>query len=171
MTTSMRRFGSAIFITCVACSCSRAVLAQEKTPFPALSDKRVYVEGVAAKPFQSLEEQINQLERSSPQTYYAVVVKYAGPGEKAAIRYAEDLFARWRTPDQKSGRSIDPDRSVLIVLAVDNNQVAVHPGALLRSRFGLSTTVARDLIQRVFIEQYAEYGKYPEGLAALLNEI
>jgi hypothetical protein len=120
--------------------------------------------------YRSLETQINQLERSSPQTYYVVVVKGAGPGGNATLRYAEELFELWIKQAAKSRRSFDRDRSVLTVLAVDNKQVAVHPGALLRSRFGLSSAkVTRDLIQRVFIDQYAIDGKYPEGLAALLN--
>ena len=69
-----------------------------------------------------------------------------------------------------SSRNFDADRSVIIVLAIDNKQVAVHPGALLRSRFGLSATkIKRDLIDKVFIDEYGLKGKFPEGLAALVN--
>jgi hypothetical protein len=171
MTTSIGRFGWAILFACAGFSWPSAALAQEKTPFPVLSDKRLYVAGVPLDRYRALEAQINQLERSSPQTYYVVVVKGAGSEEKATtIRYAEELFELWSNQAAKSRRSFNRDRSVLIVLAVDNKQVAVHPGALLRSRFGLnSTKVARDLIQNVFIDQYAVYRNYPEGLAALLN--
>ncbi len=56
------------------------------------------------------------------------------------------------------------------MLAIDNKQVAVHPGALLRTRFGLNATkIERDLIDKVFIDEYALKGKFPEGLAALVN--
>ena len=73
--------------------------------------------------FQRSKSQINQLERSSPQTYYVVVVKGTGPGgEDAATDYAEELFDHWRSQAAKSRRSFDADRSILIVLAVDNKQ-------------------------------------------------
>ena len=65
-------------------------LAQEKTPFPPLSDKRVYVSGVPDR-YQSLAAQINQLKRSSPQTYYVVVVKEPAPA-RATTDYAKELF-------------------------------------------------------------------------------
>ena len=86
----MRRFGWVSLLAFLGISWHSTVLAQEKTPFPALSDKRVYVAGVPDR-YQSLEAQIKQLERSSPQTYYVVVVKGAGRGENAATRYAEEL--------------------------------------------------------------------------------
>ena len=130
-------------------------LAQEKTPFPALGDKRVYVSGVPDR-YQSLSAQINQLERSSPQTYYVVVVKGTGPGAAATTDYAKELFNAWRKEAAPSGRSFDADKSVLIVLAVDNKQVAVDLGARLKSQFGLNEAlIKRDLIDKVFIEGYA----------------
>ena len=99
----MRWFGWIILSACVGFSWHSTAIAQEKTPFPALSDKRVYVAGVPDR-YQSLEAQIKQLERSSPQTYYVVVVKGAGPGEKAATRYAKDLLKHWRSqaPDERA---------------------------------------------------------------------
>ena len=130
----------------------------------------MYVAGVPDR-YQALEAQIKQLERSSPQTYYVVVVKRTGRGEKAATRYAEELLEHWRTQAARSRRSFETDRSVLIVLDVDNQQIAVQPGARLQSnRIGLDVAkVERDLIQKVFIKGYANEEAYPEGLAALLN--
>ena len=165
----MRRFGWATLFAALALSWAENGHAQEKTPFPSLSDKRVYVSGVPDK-YPGLATQINQLERSSPQTYYVVVVKGTGPGKDATVSYAEDLFKHWRTQAAASSRHFDADRSVIFVLAVDNKQVAVHPGALLRTRFGLGATkIERDLIEKVFIDGYALKDKYPEGLAALVN--
>ena len=128
MTISTRRFGWAIVIACVGLPWHSSAIAQEKTPFPALSDKRVYVAGVPDR-YQALEPQIKGLERSSPQTYYVVVVKRSGDGEKAATRYAEELLEHWRTQAARSRRSFETDRAVLIVLDVDNHQIAVRPGA------------------------------------------
>jgi uncharacterized membrane protein YgcG len=171
MTTSTRRFGWAIvFVAYVGLPWHSTAIAQEKTPFPALSDKRVYVAGVPDR-YQALEAQIKKLEQSSPQTYYVVVVKRTGDGKKAATRYAEELLDHWRNQAAKSRRSFETDRAVLIVLDVDNHQIAVRPGARLQSdRIGLDAAkVERDLIQKVFIKGYAEAEAYPEGLAALLN--
>ena len=146
------------------------ISAQEKTPFPTLSDRHVYVSGVPDR-YSAIEAQINQLERSSPQTYYVVIVKQVGPGPEAAIKYAEDLFSLWRSQAAKSRRSFDADRTILIVLAVDNKKIAVHPGAMLQNQFGLTRAkIERDLIRDVFIP-YAEKDQYEEGLSALLSGI
>ncbi len=168
MMTFTRSIGWAGFFAGLALSWGSAARAQDRTPFPALSDKHVYVSGVPDR-YRALESQINQLERSSPQTYYVAVVKKAGSGPKAATHYAEELFDLWRSQAAKSGRDFDADRSILIVLAVDNSQIAVHPGALLRNQFGLTPArIERDLIRDVFIP-FAEKEQYPEGLAALIS--
>jgi hypothetical protein len=167
MTISTRRFGWAGLFASLALSWCSTSFAQEKTPFPTLSDKHVYVSGVPDR-YQALEAQINQLERSSPQTYYVVVVKDAGAGPRAAIQYAEELFGRWRSEAAKSRRSFDADRSILIVLDVGNKKIAVHPGPVLRDQFGLTAAkIERDLIRGEFIG-FAKKGQYQEGLAALL---
>ena len=168
MITITRRMGWAGFFAGLALSWGSTALAQERTPFPAFSDKHVYVSGVPDR-YQAIESQINQLERSSPQTYYVVVVKKAGSGPKAAIQYAEELFDRWRSEAARSRRAFNADRSILIVLAVDDSQIAVHPGAVLRNQFGLTPArIERELIRDVFIP-FAKKEQYPEGLAALIS--
>jgi TPM domain len=167
MMISTRRFGWAGFFAGLALFWCCTSLAQEKTPFPTLSDKHVYVSGVPDH-YKALEAQINQLERSSPQTYYVVVVKNVGPGARAAVQYAEELFDRWSSEAARSRRSFNADKSILIVLAVDNQKIAVRPGAVLQSQFGLTAAkIERDLIRGEFIG-FAEKGQYQEGLAALL---
>ena len=167
MITSTQWFGSAGLFASLVLSWVSTALAQEKTPFPTLGDKHVYVAGVPDQ-FRALETQINELERSSPQTYYVVVIKQAGPGPKAAIQYAEELFDRWRSQAAKEGRPFDADRSILVVLAVDNQRIAVHPGASCATQFGLTPArIERELIKDVFIP-YAKKDQYSEGLGALL---
>jgi hypothetical protein len=145
-----------------------AVHAQEKIPFPSLSDKRVYVVDVPDR-YQGLAEQINRLERTSPQTYYVVVMKSTGAGGSATREYAEQLFDRWRTEAARSRRAFDADRSVLIVVALETRQVALHPGAVLASQFGLTAEpIESELISRAFIGP-AKEGKFPEAISALLN--
>jgi TPM domain len=169
MITSMRRFGWAGLFAGLALSWGSISPAQERTLFPTLGKEHVYVSGVPNQ-YGALEAQINRLERSSPQTYYVVVVKKSGEGKTAATGYAKELFAHWSSQAAKTRQSFDPDRSVLVVLDVDNKQIAVHTGALLASRFGLNEAkIKSDLIDGVFMD-YAVKNQYPEGLAALLNE-
>ena len=167
MMIMIRRFGRAVLIAGLVFAMISTVHAQEKTPFPTLSDKRVYVSGVPDR-YQALEAHINRLERSSPQTYYVVVVKSTGSGAKATTTYAQDLFKHWVRQAASSRRSFDSDRSVLIVLGVDNEQIAIHPGALLSKRYGMHAEMV-DVIQKTFIP-FARKQQYPEGLAALLND-
>ena len=100
---------------------------ESPTPFPALTDQRVYVIGVPDR-YQGLADQIKRLERSSPQSYYVVVVKSTGRAQNATSRYARELFDDWRSQASRSGRSFDAERSVIIVTGLENKQVAVHPG-------------------------------------------
>ena len=98
-----------------------------------------------------------------------MVVKSTGRAQNATSRYARELFDDWQSQASRSGRSFDAERSVIIVTGLENKQVAVHPGATLRNRFGLSArTVEGELIQRIFIP-LAEEGKYPEAISALLD--
>ncbi len=53
--------------------------AQERTPLPGYTGVRVIALGVPDT-FQDLKAQITRLEKSSPQSYYVVVVKSAGSG-------------------------------------------------------------------------------------------
>jgi len=168
MLTSLFRFGRPAVIAGLVLSMGSAALAQEKTPFPPLSDQRVYVAGVPDR-YDGLAGQIKRLERSSPQTYYVVVVKSTGRGQSATFQYAEDLFDAWQSQASKRGRSFDAERSVVIVVALDNRQVALHSGAALRNRFGLhAATVERELIPAAFIP-LAKDEKYPEAIASLLD--
>ncbi len=77
-----------------------------------------------ADSFDGLESQIAKLERSSPQTYYVVVVRSSGTGTKATKDYVEELHDAWRKQTSQSGRSFDVERSVIIVAALENKQIA-----------------------------------------------
>jgi len=168
LTSMLLRLGRPAIIAGVVLSIGSAARAQEKTPFPPLSDQRVYVAGVPDQ-YAGLADRIKRLERSSPQTYYVVVVKSTGPGGSATKDYADELFATWRSEASRRGLSFDPERSVITVVALQRHQVAVRPGAKLRTELGLhAATVERELINDVFIP-LAKQDKYPEAIAALLN--
>ena len=143
--------------------------AQERTPIPEYTGDRVYIKDVPGS-YQSLKETIKQLERSSPQSYFVVVVRSAGPGPDSATRYVEELSDTWSKQARAKGLKLDPERSVITLVAIDDRKVAVHPGSFLRERAGLRKGTVDAMIEQSFIP-LAREGKYPEAVASLLAMI
>ena len=81
--------------------------AQERTPLPEYTGDRVYVKDVPGS-YQSLNETIKQLERSSPQSYFVVVVRSAGPEPDAATRYVDELSDTWSKQARDKGSEARP---------------------------------------------------------------
>ena len=167
MMTSILRFGRVSAFGASIFLFSHSVHAQERAPIPLFTGERVIVAGVPDR-YESLAAQIARLEKSSPQSYYVVVVKSSGTGRAATRAFADELVDVWSTQRAKRGRSFDADRSVVIVVALENEQVAIKPGAVLRSRFGLhAERVERDLLP-VFLPLAVEK-RYVEAISALLD--
>jgi hypothetical protein len=146
--------------------------AQERTPIPDFTGKRVIVAGVPDH-YDAIASQIARLEKGSPQTqtYFVVIVASTGSGPSATRDYADQLFGKWRT--QGSGRrpSFDAKRSVIIVADLENRRVAVKPGDVLRTRFGLhGDRVESDLInvKGGFLD-LAREGRLAEAISWLLD--
>ncbi len=145
-----------------------AASAQEATPLPAYTGDRVYVKDVPNH-YESVAKTIKDLERQSPQSYFVVVVKSSGAGPNATRDYLDRLYDAWRAEAETKDLKLDPERSVVVVAALDNRQVAVHPGTLLRDRFGLrGSTIDAEIVQRAFIP-LARANDYPGALNALLT--
>ena len=143
--------------------------AQERTPIPEYTGDRVYIKDVPGS-YQSLKETIKQLERSSPQSYFVVVVRSAGPGPDSATRYVDELSDTWSKQARAKGLKLDPERSVITLVAIDDRKVAVHPGSFLSERAGLRKRTVDAMIDQSFIP-LAREGKYPEAVASLLAMI
>ncbi|MDR3617888.1 MAG: TPM domain-containing protein, partial [Paludisphaera borealis] len=142
--------------------------AQEATPLPVYTGARLYVKDVPDH-YESVARTIKDLERQSPQSYFVVVVKSSGAGQHATRDYLDRLYDSWRRDAKAKNLKLDPERSVVVVAALDNRQVAVHPGSLLRDRFGLKgTTIDGEIVQRAFIP-LARENDYPGALSALLT--
>jgi TPM domain len=143
--------------------------AQERTPIPEYTGDRVYIKDVPGS-YQSLNETIKQLERSSPQSYFVVVVRSAGPGPDSATRYVEELSDTWSNQARAKALKLDPERSVITLVAIGDKRVAVHTGSFLREHARLQKGTVEALIDQAFIP-LALKGKYPEGIASLLARI
>ena len=146
------------------------VLAQQKTPIPAFTGERVVVADVPDR-YGVLVDQIKQLEKTSPQSYYVVVVKSTGTGPEATRLYADELFENWQRQRANRGQSFDPKRSVIIVVALENQQVAVKTGTYIREELGLhAERVERDLLKAKggFLD-LAKENRYTDAIANLLT--
>ncbi len=115
--------------------------------------------------------QIAGLEKSSRQTYYVAIVRSSGPGTSDEIKYVDSLYETWHDQAKARGLSLDPQRSVVVLVDLENRKIAVHPGTALRDLGLHRDVIQRDLVGRssTFIK-LAKQEKYPEAIAALLQE-
>ncbi len=145
--------------------------AQEKAPIPAFDGSRVYRGAGIPDRYQSVAQQIERLEKAATPTYYVVVLRSSGPkDDRSATRdYVNALAEAWRGQAAARRLRFDPERSVIVVVAIENHQVAVHTGQAL-SKLGLSgDAIVRDLIEPSRFYDLAKAGQYPEAISALLD--
>ena len=148
----------------------RASEAQVRAPIPELTSERVYVIGVDDA-YRSLRDEIAQLERASPQTYYVVILRSAGPGRRATRDYLEALVGRWEDQARQERLKFDRRRSVIIVVDIENKKIIVSGGEELRERYGFRDPyIERDLLSQHFYP-YARAGDYAQGLRELVAQI
>jgi uncharacterized membrane protein YgcG len=161
---------SAIGALFVCLSGAAVLLAQSSAPFPKFTGQHVYAEGIPDT-YDSVRAAIDEIQKSSPQSYYVVVVRSTGAGAWATRDYVDALYQQWRNQPAPGNLGLDPNRSVLIALAIENRQLAVHMGTQLQSEYGLSgQTIDRKLVTPVFVP-HAKAGNYAEGLVALIRAI
>ena len=146
-------------------------LAAQGTPHPEFTGQRVYVHGTEDVYSAALRETILRVEKRSPRTYYAVVVKSSGRGQFATRNYIDALWPRWLAAARRSNLPLDPSRSVVVLLALDNRQLSVHGGTVLQSEYGLrGQTIDREIVRPHFIP-HAKAGDYLTGMTVLIGEI
>jgi hypothetical protein len=139
--------------------------------FPAFTGERVYVVGVPDTGYGDLLPLIRQVEARAPETYYLVVVDSAGSGPWATRDYVDTLWERWRAEARRSNRRLDPERSVIVVLAVGSRQISLHPGADLQERLGFrGEAIDREVVRPVFVPAARSRGPFA-GLQALIPAI
>ena len=146
---------------CLLAGLTLPAIAQEKSPFPEYTGDRVYVKDVPGS-YQSLTQAIKEIERVSPQTYFAVVVPSVGSGPDAATAYVDELYNTWIKQAEAKGLKLDPERSVIVLVATGSRRVAVHVGSLLKDRFGLVKETAQRTHQPS-LRPTGEAGQLPRG--------
>ena len=144
--------------------------ADPPTPFPEFTGGRLYVAGVPDV-YGAVTTTIAETERTSPQTYYVVVVRTSGSGTQATRNYTDALYQEWVTQAAERKLTFDPERSVLIVLALDNRQLSIHAGSRLLSEYGLTgQKIDSEIVAPSFIP-FAKTGNYADGLTALIPKV
>lgn len=165
-----RLSGMLLTILCVVASVD-ARTACGQSEMPEFTGERVTFSGVDSAAWQSLPAVITDLESTGKQTYYVVVVQSTGDGPTATRDYTDRLYEHWVQQATRNNLPLDTERSVLVVLAIQNRQLSVHAGQTLLQTHGLnSQTIDQQLVQPHFIP-FAKAGNYPEGVRILLTRI
>ena len=104
-------------------------------------------------------------------TCYLIVVKSSGTGLTATRDYTDRLYEEWTQQSIRSSLPFDQQRSIVIVLAMENRQLSVHAGqALLQSSDLTAQTIDQKLVAPHFIP-FAKAGNYPDGVKSLLSHM
>ncbi len=120
--------------------------------------------------YQAVRDRLAALEQTATPGYYVVVLRSSGARSPTATRdYANVLFDTWRTQAEADRRPFDADHSVLVVVALDNHQVAVHTGEAFKALGLKGATIDRELIEDSHFADLARAEKYPEAIVALLD--
>ena len=96
--------------------------ARAADPFPEFTGDNLYLSGVAPEPWQGLKDFIQKTHANSQQSYYVVVVNSTGKGARATPDYTGRLYQQWKRTSAVRTLPLDPTRSVLIVLGIQNRQ-------------------------------------------------
>ncbi len=148
-----------------------ARMACGQSEMPEFTGERLTFSDVDSAAWQSLSAIIADLEKTGTQTYYVVVVQSSGDGPTATRDYNNRLYEHWMQQAARNSLPLDTQRSVLLVLAIQNRQLSVHAGQTLLQSYGMNAqTIDQQLVQPHFIP-YAKAGNYPDGVSILLTQI
>ncbi len=142
-----------------------------QSPVPEFTGERLLFSEIDPVEWQSLAADVAEFEQTAKLTCYVVVVKSTGIGPAATKNYTDRLCAEWTQQSIRSSIPLDRERSVVIVLAMENRQLSVHVGReLLDSSDLTAKTVDDELVGPHFIP-FAKADNYPEGIKSMLSHM
>ena len=142
-----------------------------QSEMPDYTGERLTFSGVNSAAWQLLPSLIAELEQSGDETYYVVVVESSGSGPTATKDYTDRLHEHWLQQAARKSIPFDTQRSLLVVLAIQNRQISVKAGQSLLQDYGFNgVTIDQQLVQPYFIPM-AKAGNYPAAVNALLKQI
>src|SRR5262249_29532285 len=97
---------------------SRAAPGQSTaSPIPEFTGARVSVSGVPDH-YGPVRDEIAELERSSPQTYYVAIVRSTGIGARSTRPYLERMVEQWESQALRHEVAFDRKRGVILLVAI-----------------------------------------------------
>lgn len=149
--------------------CSLALPALAETPIPPYPQDGVAVGGVEDR-FAPLREHLRRFRSSAGADYRVAVVRFTDPQDRpgrehagSGPAYAERTFERWRA-------SLDPARSLVIVLALENRAIAVQPGSKWVA-LGFEAEAITRVIDESPFGTYARAGDHVAAIERLIEAI
>ncbi len=130
--------------------------------FPPYTGDVVTVLGVPDT-YANLRQSLRATNRESSHRYHTVFLDSTQP--YGAADYADALHNAWTAADAP----IDPENSILIVVATGDRRIAIRPAEPLQKRAELKDdTIVRELVDPHF-NPHARAGNYADGVEALVS--
>lgn len=144
-----------------------AAIAQ--TPLPRFTGESVIVVDLFEEYDELRAFLQNSLDENSPQ-YFIVLVESTGTGPNATQEYANRLHGAWQWRIGQGQPVYPPEKCLLIVVSVGNQQIACTPSEALTKRKLTAEVLENELVPRCFIPA-AKQGKLEEGLIRLVQAV
>jgi hypothetical protein len=171
--TSTHRYFLAIALTALAPSIASSIsppIARawtEVPPFP--PDGRVAVRGVETD-FQPLRDSLRRFESAVGAKYHVLVVEYSDPENRDGPDYGDESGQYIDRVVEAWTPSADPQNSVLVVLAIRNRDIIVHPFSRW-ARLGWEADEVKRTIDDSSFGARARAGDYNTAIAELVRAI
>ena len=119
--------------------------------------------------FASVRAELDLLRKSSKQNYHVVILPTLGDYLPRAADYLRLLAEEWQQEAAFRKEPFDGERLVIILMAMNDQQLQIHFGPKLKDGLGLEgPPVTKELLVPHFLP-YAKQGKLNEGLVSLLR--
>jgi serine/threonine protein kinase len=119
--------------------------------------------------YAAVREELEKLNKTSKQTYHAVVLPKLGEYLPRAADYLRELAEDWERAATEAKQPFEIERLVIILLSVNDQQLQIHFGPKLKDGLGLEgPPITKELLVPYFLP-HAKKGNLSEGLVALLR--
>ncbi|MGE0708125.1 MAG: TPM domain-containing protein [Planctomycetota bacterium] len=159
-----------LFPLALALCAAFAGVARAASPVPPFPADRVAVGEGVSDTFKGLRQDLAHFESALGVDYRVCVVRYSDPQDRpgrehsaSAVKYADQVFEAWRP-------QLDARRSLVIVLALENRGVAIHPGSDW-ARLGFEQGAITRAIDQSTFAVFARSGDYAGAISRLVEAV
>ncbi|MEM7249386.1 MAG: TPM domain-containing protein [Acidobacteriota bacterium] len=162
------RLGSVVLF--MALVLAAPALAAGPSPIPPFSADGVSVDPSVRADFDELRTFLAEFESKAGARYHACVVPISERRGRAGRQYSGSAIARVDEVFEEWREHLDPGQHVLILIALRNRGVAVHPGSEWARRGFENNRITR-VIDRSAFKVNARAGNYDRALVELVRSI